>query len=227
MMCHGITVRHYLRSRNAYHSAWYSIPLMLLVMMLLLPATATAEEDVDKSPGGAFLRSLIFPGWGENYMERPTSGYWFRGIEYALLAGITGYSVYSSWRAEEYRSLAEDHAGINSNGRTHSYYVNIGIYDNVDDYNQAMRRDNNYDACLYDSADAWQWDSRTNRHRFRQVRLVADDAKAKAVILGGGVFLNHVFSAIHALKLGGTDRFSVSIYPANTRQLVTLTLQLP
>ena len=207
------------------------IVLLLFSQLLLTPAIATAGNDFadesTHSPGGAFIRSLVFPGWGENYVDRPTSGKWFRGIEYALLAGVAGFSVYSSWRVEEYQSYAEEHAGINSDGRDHAYFVNIGIYNDVDAYNQAMRRNNNYDACLYDAADAWQWDSRDNRHHFRNIRLAADDARTRATILGGGIFLNHVFSAIHALKLARTDRIELSLNPADSRQLVTLSYTLP
>jgi len=196
----------------------------LLLAGWTLPAAA---QESDRSPGAAFLRSLVFPGWGENYMQRPTSGRWFRGIEYTLWAGITGYTVYGFWREEEYRAFAAEHAGVANDGYSHAYYVNLGIYDNIEDYNRAMRRDNNYDACLYDLTDAWSWDSRANRHRFRRIRLAADDAKAKAMILGGGVFLNHIFSAIHAFKLGGNDWVAVNLNPADSQRLVSLTLTLP
>jgi hypothetical protein len=207
------------------------VMLLMLSQLLFTPAIVSAQtgsaDDSFHSPGGAFLRSLVFPGWGENYIGRPTSGNWFRGIEFALLAGVTGFSVYSSWRAEEYRSYAEVHAGIDSDGRSHAYFVNMGIYNDVDSYNQAMRRNNNFDACLYDAADAWQWDSRDNRLHFRNIRLAADDARAKATILGGGIFLNHVFSAIHALKLANTDGIELTLNPADSRQLVTISYTLP
>jgi hypothetical protein len=223
---------------RSIHKAHYStatasglIALLLFVQLLFAPAPVSAQTfstaESSPSPGGAFLRSLVFPGWGENYIGRPTSGKWFRGIEYALLAGVTGFSIYSSWRAEEYRSYAEEHAGITSDGRTHAYYVNLGIYNDVDAYNAAMRRNNNFDACLYDAADAWQWDSRDNRFHFRNIRLAADEASAKATILGGGIFLNHVFSAIHALKLARTDKLELTLNPADSRQLVTISYTLP
>ncbi len=40
------------------------------------------------SPTGAALRSLVFPGWGQAYVQKPVKAVIYGGIEYSLLYGI-------------------------------------------------------------------------------------------------------------------------------------------
>jgi hypothetical protein len=183
---------------------------------------SSSEEQAAKA-GGAFLRSLIFPSWGERYAGQGERGKWFLRSELVLLAGFAGYRVYGRWQEKEYLSYAEEHAGIHRGDQDHAWFVNLGIYDSVAEYNEDMTRRNRFSDRYTSEEFFWDWDSPQNRLSFRRIRLASDDAYATSLLLAGGIFVNHVLSAIHALRLAPGGPLQVSLHPFDKKRLVSLT----
>ena len=75
-------------------------------------------------------------------------------------------------------------------------------YDNIRDYNQAKLQQRDVDA-MYPENDAyaWDWDSETSRKTFESLRLASDTAYKRSLFVIGGVLLNHLISAIDAVRL--------------------------
>lgn len=65
--------------------------LIFFVSLLLLPqiSLANGKEEWRPSPGGALLRSLLFPGWGQFYNHRYAKGLGSFLIESALIVELT------------------------------------------------------------------------------------------------------------------------------------------
>lgn len=201
----------------------------LLIALLLLPLSATlsaqeSELSLKSNPsrGGAMLRSLVFPGWGESYAQQPERGKWFSRAEVVMLIGLGSYTLYGQWREYQYRNWAMEHAGVWSDDHERGYWVSLGVYDSSGEYNESMSRSNNFDARYLDPQDSWEWDSESDRLRFRRLRIQADDAGRMAWIIGGGVLVNHLFSAIHAARLVPNERMDVSVDPFNRNKRITV-----
>jgi hypothetical protein len=84
-------------------------------------------------------------------------------------------------------------------GKDDQFFVDVGNFLSVDDYNQKKLQDRQPEK-LYDPAAgyAWRWDTDENRETYRSQRVAADNMynNQKFVVLG--VLLNHVASAINA-----------------------------
>ncbi len=165
-----------------------------------------AEADTTEnkwSPGGAFLRSMVVPGWGQAHMEQWEKGRMQFVIELGLLAG--GYMIYSYAEAkrDEYVALAQRHAGVREHSRNSDYWVDISKYDNRAEYNEAMLRANRSQDRYLDPADDWDWDSIDHRAHYRNTRALSEDGYSQLLAVGGGILLNHIVSGIHAMKLAG------------------------
>jgi hypothetical protein len=152
-----------------------------------------------KSKGRAFLQSLLLPGWGQHYAESRGMTKVFIAAEVALWGSYLGFKLNSDWKESDYRDLAASHAGVDLNGKTAGYFFDIGIYDNLADYNQASLRDRDVRALYPDTEEyQWDWDSTENRIRFDGLRIKSDEANNNANLTIALIFVNHLVSALQS-----------------------------
>ncbi len=154
-----------------------------------------------KSVGLAALYSLLLPGMGELYAGGFSSGRYFLAAECALWLVYAGFDVYASSTRTDARSFAGVHAGVNPAGKNDQYYVDIGNFMNIDEYNQKKLRDRDL-TLVYDPAAgyAWQWDSDASRANFKDMRIRSDQVFNNMRYVGAAIIVNHVASAINAAR---------------------------
>ena len=123
-------------------------------------------------------------------------------METGLLISILGSTTYANILKKNYIAFAVEHAAISSAGKNHKYWVDIGNFKTIEDYNDEHLRnremDDIYDANLRWS---WDWDEDSNRNAFEQKRILSDQMKQVATFGAGAIVLNHMVSAIDALYL--------------------------
>lgn len=152
-----------------------------------------------KSKGRAFLQSLILPGWGQHYAESKTMMKVFIGSEVLLWSTYLGFTTWSNWLEDDYQDFAVTHAGINLDGKPKQYFVDIGNFNDILDYNQAQLRDRDVNDLYTDTEEFfWRWDSRENRNKFETLRVRSDRAANRAQLTLAAIFVNHLVSAIHS-----------------------------
>jgi len=160
-------------------------------------------EDVERVKAKAFFRSLLVPGWGQKYLGMGPAGKKFLAAELALWGGWAALRTYGGWVKEDYKNFAALHARVDSKGKEHQFWVDIGNYPSVEDYNLSKRRDRNWGA-VYDSPEyCWEWDSGDSRHQFENRRITSDRAFRSSYYVLAGVFLNHLISAVDAARRAG------------------------
>ncbi len=160
-----------------------------------------ASNDKKISIGGAFLRSAAIPGWGQKAVGARTAARNFFVADVALWLGVISFNVYGNWQKDDYHLLAAQHAQADIEGKTDKFFVDVGNYTSIDDYNQSrlQRRDV---AALYDPATHfWRWDSEANRERFDDIRLRSERAFNRGELVIAAIIANHIISGIHAAWL--------------------------
>jgi hypothetical protein len=174
------------------------------------PLWLEQEPKSKKSPGLAFLYSLFVPGTGQLYANRLDVGKYFMISEATLWLGFAAFTIYGNWLFNDAESYAVTHAGINTEGKNSDFYVNIGNYDNVDQYNQDMLITGQYDKIYYPGTGYdFYWDDVANRKKFREDNLASDRIHNDRLFIVGAVLLNHIASAISALIL--TNKYNSEI----------------
>ena len=155
---------------------------------------------------GAFSRSLIIPTWGQHAVastrpELKGRGRWQLWVEIALVGATWGLYEHGRMKEHEYMTQAEEHAGIRRHSRSSDYWVDISKYDSVEEYNTAMLQVGSPGRRYLDPTDAWSWTSSSHRIRYRDTRAYSEDAYSAALATAGMIVVNHLFSAVHALRL--------------------------
>ena len=171
------------------------------------PYNYSQDKDVpdmvgQKSVGLAFFMSLALPGAGEYYMGRKNLTAWFLTTEILLWTGLTANSLYADHLVEENRTYAVQHAGVNRDGKGKQFWVDIGKFNSIYDFNDQRRRDRYFDAIYSDeTADYWLWDSKDNRLKYDGDRLGANEIKNQSVYFYASIVLNHLISAVNSMRI--------------------------
>jgi len=148
------------------------------------------------------IKSLILPGWGEY-----TLGFQKRAKIMALTESFIFVSILASYSSANrleinYQAYAAQHAGVNNVGKNRQYWIDIGNYLSIDQFNEEHLRWRDFNA-IYEQNNNWNWywDDDNNRKSFEKMRIKSDTWKLRASFLVGGMILNHIISAIDALYL--------------------------
>jgi hypothetical protein len=154
-----------------------------------------------KSVGLAALYSLALPGMGELYADGFSSGKYFLIAEAGLWLGYAGTSVYGDVLRDDARTYAAVHAGVNPTGKDDQFYIDVGNFASLDDYNAKRLRDREV-AKLYDplAGYSWMWESDASRLTYKDERIKSESVYNSRKFIGAAILINHIASAINAAR---------------------------
>ena len=176
----------------------------LIVRMQNAPAANALKvpnkQSMEKSKGKAFFFSLIVPGMGQRYAGKRLRSEIYMATELTLWLSYTGLIQYREWRKQDFKAFAAAHAGVDLNGKSESYFIDVENYASIYEYNAAKLRQRNLNKYYRDVEEFyWQWDNENNRQKYEQLRISADTADNCALFVIGAILANHVISAIDAV----------------------------
>jgi len=162
-----------------------------------VPETASGRKSV----GLAVLYSLLLPGMGELYADNFASGKYFLVAEGVLWLGYAAMEIHADGLRDDARAFSVAYAGVSAEGKDDQFFVDVGNFLNVDDYNDKKLRDRE-PSKLYDplAGYAWRWDSDATRMTFRDQRLASESTYNNQKFVGAAILINHVISAINAAR---------------------------
>ena len=171
----------------------------------LLKQEERSVEEMMRTPPSrakAFALSFLLPGAGEYYAGSKKMAKVFFITEVFLWTTFASFRIYGNWKKDDYRQMAVAYAGVDLTGKDHQYFVDIGNYDSIQEYNAAVLRERDADALYPENDDYdWEWESEEMRLEFRRSRIASDAAYNRSLLVIGAVILNHIVSGIDALRL--------------------------
>ncbi len=183
----------------------FEVQQQLLAPVPGAPVTPAVFPEGDtpkkKSTGLAAIYSLLVPGMGELYSDGFESGKYFLVAEGVLWLTFAAMEIHGNEIRDDSRAFAQAHAGITPAGKEDQYFVDIGNFMNVYDFNDKKLRDREPEK-MYNpnSSYAWQWDSDMSRATFRDKRVASDNMYNNEKFVFAAILINHVGSAINAVR---------------------------
>jgi len=166
------------------------------------------EEEANlekKSPSRAFFYSLLLPGTGEAYIGEEFQSKLFLGIELVGWGLVFANIINVNLREDDYKNYAVQHAKVIRNGKDNQYWINIGKFDNIFEYNDERRRERDIDALYPENRFFyWQWDITANRYDYDAYRIETREIENKRLYYFAAIALNHLVSAINSLRLANS-----------------------
>ncbi|MDZ7721381.1 MAG: DUF5683 domain-containing protein [candidate division KSB1 bacterium] len=179
---------------------WYQTSPSFTGLQTMQSESPGAALQPEKNRGKAFFMSLLVPGWGQRYTESRNKMLAFFAAEIGLWMTCSGFELYSDWRRQDYRAYAARYADVDLDGKSDSYFIDVGNFNTIHDYN-AYKLQWRQLAEYYDDVDAnyWNWQSKEHREEFDDLRISSDTAHNRATMMLGFIMANHVISAVDAL----------------------------
>jgi hypothetical protein len=155
-----------------------------------------------KSVTLAVVYSLLLPGMGELYVGDYSTGRYLTAAEGALWLTYASFELYGTWVRDDARRFAATNAGVNLSGQSSQFFVDIGNYKNVYQYNERKLQERQVEK-LYNpnSVYSWSWDTDGDRQKYRNLRISSDQAFNSTQFVIGAIIANHIVSAINAARL--------------------------
>jgi hypothetical protein len=160
------------------------------------------ESGNRKSVTLAVVYSLLLPGMGELYVGDYSTGRYLTAAEGALWLTYASFELYGTWVRDDARRFAVTNAGVNLAGQSSQFFVDIGNYNNVYQYNERKLQERQEEK-LYNpnSTYSWSWNTDGDRQKYRSHRISSDQAFNSTQFVVGAIIANHIVSAINAARL--------------------------
>jgi len=165
---------------------------------------STMQESASpkkKVVGLAAIYSLVVPGMGELYADGFGTGKYFLAAEGVLWLTYAAFEIHGNSLRDDARTYAISRAGIDPQGKSDQFFVDIGNFLTVHDYNEKQLRDRELRK-VYDpnAGFAWRWESDAARAQYRAQRIDAETMFNNKKFVVAAVIINHVASAINAAR---------------------------
>ncbi len=161
----------------------------------------------------AAWRSLVLPGWGQNYLGAPSRGWFFIAGE-ALTWGTWSTFKTQEWlRKRSYTEMADVHAGV-SGDHADDYWKIVGQYSNWIDYNEWLRFQGRreygfgtteyYDYISENEINAelgWTWNNEDRREGYAIKRKASLNAERRATYTLYALLVNRVVALVDTWRL--------------------------
>ena len=166
-----------------------------------MPEIMPSDDDGKKSPALAAVFSLVLPGMGELYAGGFSSGKYFLIADGALWITYAGVELYGNALRDDSRAYAISGAKIDPAGKDDQFYVDIGNFLTLEEYNEKQLRDREPER-LYSAAEgfAWSWTSDDARATYRDQRISSEEAYNARKFVVAALIINRVASAINAAR---------------------------
>jgi hypothetical protein len=165
----------------------------------------------------AFFRSLLIPGAGEQYLGKHTLAKTFFFTEISLWISYFAFREYGKWQRDDALAFAATHSGAKIDGKPSQFFIDMGNYQDIYQYNDAKQRMYQFEKVYNEEDYYWSWDLDASRRKFDNIRLSGDQALNRSVFVLGGIFANHLFSAIHSVWQ--THRFNKKLEQATGAEI--------
>lgn len=167
-----------------------------------VPALLQSEPSGRKSPALAAALSLLVPGLGEHYAGDFGAATYLLIAEGSLWLTYAAFDIYGTSLRNDARTYAALYAGIDPRGKDDQFYVDIGNFINVQEFNERRLQDRQPER-LYDpqAGYGWQWVSDAARAEFKDRRLAAETALNNRKFVVAAIVVNHLVSAINAARI--------------------------
>jgi len=174
-------------------------------------SSSSGEKTVSrKSPMLAAVASLAVPGLGELYAGRYDVGKYSTVAEASLWIFYAVLEIHSNLLRNDAIGFAKIYAGADMSGKSGQFLVDMGNFNNTEDYNTKKIHDDDFGAIYTLQSYQWQWQSDADRERFKDIRIKADQLLDYGRYTVGVIILNHVISAISAARLTSVVNASAS-----------------
>lgn len=176
-----------------------SLQFLIFIGTLNIAGIVEVSAQDQTEPKGAFIRSLIVPGWGHYYAgeDHRFRGHAHLGAEITLITTYLGL-VYRGERLQNnYTTLAELRSGVELEGRSRRFKKAVGDFESIHHYNDYQLRSRNWHQMIESTPENfWSWSDPLDRAKYRELRSRRDRVRNNLPFVMSLMALNRIIAAV-------------------------------
>jgi hypothetical protein len=190
----------------------------------------SAEREQSKQPSSraAIALSLLVPGLGHQYTDRPTSALAYLTFDALSLVGVLFFERYSRQLESDARGYASTYAGAHAAIKDSRFWQIVGAYNSSSEYNNEVLLAREQDELYYNNEDyTWAWISDDLRKGFNTRRNNSRKFHIASAFCIGAMVIDRVIAFVDvraATRYKVTSvHTSISVDPVNSKTSIAIT----
>ena len=180
---------------------------------------------ISANHGTGILKNLIIPGWGfeqlENHKDQSKKFFLREAIIWSsFLTSRTSSDLFEDY----YISYGIDYSNADILRYDEGYSINVGNYDSMSEYNEAMlRKRKPEDVYPYGEGYDWEWNSTNNRLKYKKILQVSRDLDKIGDFAVASLLIHRAVSVINYMyyaQTGKNSKFSSDISKTNQSTVI-------
>jgi len=141
--------------------------------------------------------SLIIPGAGHYYVDKPVNAFVHIAIDAASIFGALVFNNFANQREKDARSFAMTAAGIVRAPKGEAYWRHVGAFMDAAEYNDAVELSRNNTLTQYLEPDTWwRWGDESQKDEYSDLRQKARNMRVASQFFIGAMAVNRIVSAV-------------------------------
>jgi len=173
--------------------------------------------------------SLVLPGMGHYYLDKPQSAFVYLAVDFASIFGAVLFHTFASGREKDARAFASAAAGIeNAPKNDDAYWRHVGAFMDAESYNNAVEISRGSESDMYlDERMWWRWGDESLQQEYNDIRQKARNFRVTSSFFVGALVANRIVSTVdlrvfHRKSLTSKIQFQPALAPDMRSSSLTL-----
>jgi len=183
------------------------------------------ERGIYKAMGA----SVVLPGMGHYYVDKPKSAYVYLAVDFASIFGAVVFHGFALGREKDARAFAGAAAGIeNAPKKDEAYWRRVGAFMDAHSYNEAVEISRGEESDMYLNPETWwRWADESQQQEYNNIRQKARNFRVTSSFFVGALVANRIVSTVdlrvfHRKSLTSKIQFESALAPDMRSNTLTL-----
>ena len=221
----------------------FSIVILFAAVVCHTSAQVIVEEDIvtrdvnlfepvvndkPRSMYAAMGASLVLPGMGHYYVDKPKSAFVYLAVDLASIFGAVVFHGFAAQREKDARAFACAAAGIENAPKDEAYWRHVGAFMDAQSYNEAVEISRGSVNDMYlDSKEWWRWADESQQREYNDIRQKSRNFRVTSSFFIGALVANRIVSTVdlrvfHRKSLTSKIQFEPALAPDTRSSSLTL-----
>jgi len=141
--------------------------------------------------------SLILPGMGHYYIDKPKNAFVYLAVDLASIFGAVVFHSFATQRENDARAFASAVAGIEKAPKGEAYWRRVGAFMDAHSYNDAVEISRGDVKDMYlDEKTWWRWADESHQQEYNDIRQKARNFRVTSSFFIGALVANRIVSTV-------------------------------